>query len=604
MGNSVSSAGNTRNAGKIMKNAEDAKFLPDKIMKWIVNNTEFRDMLDLTDISKCPYYVEEGMKLVRRQQVQQPPLIGDQKRFHDTLCLNKSFYYATLFQIFGALFLTVGEQVPFSQRTTDKFRQQQRQIKGGRRTRRKSKRSQVGGALTRTGNEKVYDKIIRTPFAKILLPLFSFQRSKSLEEDNLILKMDEIGGPGYFYIKWDSSKANSTDMTLQGFYQPRAKSEEGQEYEPIQSSVRMYITGASEDSRKLIRLKINNEYFASFVETMLNDTSTLRFFLGDETTGPVYTDKKYLFAKIHEFFKDKIPETASYSTSTSSTTGRTTYTSSSSSSISSSSFSKTIPDFRKLFDSFYKGETRMPKAYAIARAMTLITPLYLAERETDTEPFFCNVCNMAENVGGVKEDYAMPKPGKTPRDNIYLRSLVGLFYDEANLVDSTGTAVKVELRKSPSADADLKNASTLLARLYNIPTTQKREEFIESSTPFNTYGSKLCADNYRTNRAQITDPQVIELLQKYVIGPMIKLQQEHNAQVDEFIKSMVSMNGDQISLSPILLAELNTTERIQINNCRIRAREIILHYYLKSEAFFILGILLLEKYKAGTTLRG
>jgi hypothetical protein len=64
------------------------------------------------------------------------------------------------------------------------------------------------------------------------------------------------------------------------------------------------------------------------------------------------------------------------------------------------------------------------------------------------------------------------------------------------------------------------------------------------------------------------------------------------------------MNGDQISLSPILLAELNTTERIQINNCRIRAREIILHYYLKSEAFFILGILLLEKYKAGTTLRG
>ena len=588
-----------------MKNAEEAKVLPDKVMKWIVNNTEFRDMLDLTDISKCPYYVEEGMKLVRRQQVQQPPLIGDQKRFHDSLCLNKSFYYATLFQIFGTLFLTVGEQVPFSQRTADKFRQQQRQLKGGRRTRRKSRSNQVGGALTRTGNEKVYDKIIRTPFAKILLPLFSFQRSKSLEEDNLILKMEESGGPGYFFIKWDSSKANSTDMTLQGFYQPRAKSEEGQEYEPIQTSVRMYITGASEDSRKLIRLKINNEYFASFVETMLNDTATLRFFLGDETTGPVYTDKKYLFSKIHEFFKDKIPETASYSTTTSSTTGRTTYASSSSSSISSSSFSKTIPDFRKLFESFYKGETRMPKAYAIARAMTLMSPLYMAERETDTEPFFCNVCNMTENIGGVKEDYAMPKPGKTPRDSIYLRSLVGLFYDEANLVDSTGTAVKVELRKSPSADADLKNASTLLARLYNIPPTQKvREDFLESTTTFNTYGSKLCGDNYRNNRAQITDPQLIGLMQKNVIGPMIKLQQEHNVVVDELMKSIVLVNGDQISLSPILLAELNTAERIQINNLRIRAREIVLHYYLKSEAFFILGILLLEKYKAGTTLRG
>ncbi len=595
----MSSSGNSRNAGKIMKNAEDAKVLPDKVMKWIVNNTEFRDMLDLTDISKCPYYVEEGMKLVRRQQVQQPPLTGEQKGYHDRLCLNKSFYYATLFQIFGALFLTVGEQVPFSQRTTDKFRQQQRQL-GGRKTMRKSRTKQAGGALARTGNEKVYDKIIRTPFAKILLPIFTFQRSKSLEDDNLILKMDETGGPGYFYIKWDSSKANSTDMTLQGFYQPRAKSEEGQEYEPIQSSVRMYITGASEDSRKLIRLKINNEYFASFVETMLNDTSTLRFFLGDETTGPVYTDKKYLFAKIHEFFKDKLPEATAYPTTTAYAQGRT----SSSSSISSSSFSKTIPDFRKLFESFYKGETRMPKAYAIARAMTLMTPLYLAERETDTEPFFCNVCNISENVGGVKEDYAMPKPGKTPRENIYLRSLVGLFYDEATLVDSTGTGAKVELRKSPSADADLKNASTLLARLYNIPINQKREEFIESSTPFNTYGSKLCADNYRTNRAQITDPQLIGLLQKHVIGPMIKLQQEHNAQVDEFIKSMVSMNGDQISLSPILLAELNTTDRIQINNFRIRAREIILHYYLKSEAFFILGILLLEKYKAGTTLRG
>jgi hypothetical protein len=463
----------------------------------------------------------------------------------------------------------------------------------------------VGGALTRTGNEKVYDKIIRTPFAKVLLPLFNFQRNKSLEEESLILKMDETGGPAYFFIKWDSSKANSTDMTLQGFYQPRAKTEEGQEYEPIQTNVRMYITG-TEDARKLIRLKINNEYIASFVETMLNDTATLRFFLGDETSGAVYyTDKKYLFSKIHDFFKDKIPETASYSTTTSSTTGRTSYTSSSSSSISSSSFLKSIPDFRKLFDSFYKGETRLPKAYAIARAMTLMTPLYIAERETETEPFFCNVCNMAENIGGVKEDYAMPKPGKTPRDNIYLRSLVGLFYDEANLVDSTGTTVKVELRKSPSADADLKNASTLLARLYNIPPTQKvREEFIESSNTFNTYGSKLCGDNYRNNRAQITDPQLIQLLQKHVIGPMIQLQQEHNAVVDELMKSIIIVNGDEISLSPILLAELNTSERIQINNLRIRTREIVLQYYLKSEAFFILGILLLEKYKAGTTLRG
>jgi len=596
MGNAASSSGNSRNAGKIMQNAEEAKILPDKIMKWIVNNTEFRDMLDLTDISKCPYYVEEGMKLVRRQQVQQVPLIGEQKRYHDSLCLDKSFYYATLFQIFGALFLTVGEQVPFSQRTTDKFRQQQRQLRGGRKTRRKS-RSQAGGRLSSSsrieGEAKLVSEISKSPYNIFLKEYFSIFRSgyssdSTFKGVRLYMDVPSDNGPGTFQVLWDGSESLNFIYTLKG------KIENGKAPPSVDGKFKMAYKG-----QNTIGLYLSGDLIAVFIESVDPKNPLLYYLEGNEQAKYVRIDA--LAKRIHEYFRDKLPDSGTYIESSYNTSsGRAT----TSSTISRTSFSTTIPEFRKLFDSFYKGETRMPKAYAIARAMTLMSPLYMAERETESEPFFCNVCNMAENVGGVKEEYAMPKPGRTPRENIYLRSLVGLFYDEATLVDSTGTSVKVALRKSPSADADLKNASTLLARLYNIPSNQKREEFIESTTPFNTYGSKLCGDNYKTNRAQITDPQVIELLQKYVIGPLIKLQQEHNAQVDQLIKSMVSMNGDQISLSPILLAELNTTERIQINNFRISAREIVLHYYLKSEAFFILGILLLEKYKAGTTLRG
>jgi hypothetical protein len=245
----------------------------------------------------------------------------------------------------------------------------------------------------------------------------------------------------------------------------------------------------------------------------------------------------------------------------------------------------------------------MPKAYLVARAMTLMDPIFPYEQQ-EARAILCHVCNTDKMVDDTtRREYAMHGPGSSPRTNIYLRSFVALFYTaELEATDtSTRSAERIRMRKTPQMEAELKGASELMAKLYNI--RENRETFLESDKAFTAYGGRLCGDNKtKSYPFEYRHAELIQRMQEVVIVPMLEYQRQHNKAVTEILKRMFVKVGDSLKLSADLEADLNTETDRNLQEYCAAIRNLLLNYYLKAEAFFIMGVLLLEKYKRYTSL--
>jgi hypothetical protein len=157
------------------------------------------------------------------------------------------------------------------------------------------------------------------------------------------------------------------------------------------------------------------------------------------------------------------------------------------------------------------------------------------------------------------------------------------------------------MKKTPQLEKELKNASELMAKLYNI--SDNRETFLESEKTFTAYGGRLCGDNKtKSFPFEYRHPELIENMKKVVIEPMLEYQRQHNTAVTDILKRMFVKTGDSLKLSAELEADLNTETDNNLQIYCAEIRTLLLNYYLKAEAYFILGVLILEKYKRYTSL--
>ena len=583
----------------ILTEAEEAKKAPEEVIRWILANADFTDMLDLVNLEKCRLYMWQGMKLVKRVDQVRGELTIDQQRYENTRCFKRSRYYVFLMQNVMALALTTWNTPPFKRDTIYRIKPPSGGASRSRSSRSRKTRKQKGGEI----RERVFREVIeQSVFSSFLLPFFEIESSAKRDIGRsgygmyqdlppTWLKSTVSGTPGTFYIHWEMPRRGdmNSSMTLDCTYEIR---------KPVQREFKseIQLKRESEDGGIIMSLGStgNRKEIARIFPSVRLVSSSFSFVIASDP-GTRRNDIKALFNEIHNYFTNG---SEYVSTSSAWNTGR-------------RAVSGTVPRgvytgldiLEPLFRSVFNNQATMPKAYLVARAMTLMDPIFPYEQQ-DGRAVLCHVCNTDRPVEDTtRREYAMPGPGSSPKTNIYLRSFVALFYTaELEPTDtSTRSAERIRMRKTPELEADLRRASELLAKLYNI--RENRETFLESDKTFTAYGGRLCGENKtKSYPFEYRNAELVENMQKVVIAPMLEYQRQHNKAVTDILKKMFIKTGDSLKLSAELEADLNTETDRNLQVYCAAIRNLLLNYYLKAEAFFIMGVLLLEKYRRYTSL--
>ena len=251
-----------------------------------------------------------------------------------------------------------------------------------------------------------------------------------------------------------------------------------------------------------------------------------------------------------------------------------------------------LEQLKKLYDDKRtKGD--FPKAYCIARAMTLLNPIFDSERLDKRQPYYSQICKNTFDFETVGE--LMPRFGKTASANIYFRSFVSLYYDDYEIRSG-----EVVFKKTSEGNQQLQNASKKIAGLHNIESNA--EKFLESNATFKKF--KLCLMKDSSGKElsstdvsiELRDMNLVNQLLKEVVVPMLTFQEQHTAKVNEIFKKMFIVSTDKQGRASMSFSDiLHKGGRESVNTFGIEARNLLLNYYLTSEAYFIKGVQLIER---------
>jgi len=568
------------NASSGTSSPDKGKELADKILTGFFNKTGRKDLLQLSSMSACSKYAFSYAKEVMKEfeTINLFPDIGaegevtfmripDAKADSQTqeaikkrnrICMNVGYFYVRIFQIYAALALTVLDADPVRVR---------QMLKGGSLSDRDS------------SSQAIKAQILASPLAPL--------------ETLLASKADP--GPGstkILHMPLPTSRSKSIPV-LQIIWKPLTQSELKTlvslpltvEYNEGTVTKHATLTLDLEDND--IHMKLDDTLIQIFRKSRSQITPTWGFLssggaitvISKETSNEFMKAIRDYFAHIEESAENVV---AAYAPAASGPTGPSVGASGSSGPAGRSSYEK-FDDLKKVFEQRYEGKGEFPKSYAVARAMTLLTPIFESERRDKTQPYSSQICKKALNFESVAY---MPRSGTTPKGNIHLRSLVSLYYDSFDLSGND-----VVFKKSYEGSAALTTASSLLAALYNITTTP--DTFIESNTPFKE--SAVCA---KQDKGLLLDPRFVEVIRKEAVNPLLALQQAHTVKVNTLLQKMftiiVTNEGLTLKMQPAFKKGIAA-----VNEFGREARALLLDYYLKSEALYIHGTMLFEQNPSG-----
>jgi hypothetical protein len=583
-----------------------SKSLSDTILTLLFREADFKDLLTLSSIGQCPRYVFTTAQALQQlfQTIQVYPQYGKQgeimfapiqklapgilkdkttvesnadqlrRQQRDKMCMDVAYLYVRIFQIYGALALTTLDANP---------------VRGGylvpapptsRLFVAKSQAGpsaaplfgQRGGGMLTTGiGAQVTRSMNSTPFEAVT-PFFSLAKTKT-QTATKYLEMDdktEMKNIGTFLLKWEPTIGRN-GTTVPGFYKSKKKNEK-----PVQSTVEM----TWEDKDKTV---------ANFI---IDNTTIVQLQRGDFDWEFLYdsgesSDPTEFIRKVHEYFTgDAITRSAGVST-TARRPGVSTGTYGVSLSTGKSSF-ESFDQLKKLYEERQAGKG-FPKAYCVARALTLLKPIFDSEVFDPKYPFFTSqVCRRKLDFEAQSGEQ-MPRARKQPKANVYFRSLTSLYYDTYEVLGNG----EVVFSQTPEGKDDLKKVSTLFAQLFNI--SSRPEEFLESSTEF-TDSKVLCGG--KDVGILIKDPKLrIELMEK-CIKPMLDFQQKHTVEVNKLLQAMFIVRKDKFGESIAFSKELQMG-RQGVNKFGKLARDLLARYYQMSEILYTQGVRLMERNPAG-----
>lgn len=628
-------AGSSRligNGEPYSQRAAKAKKLSDEILTLFFSNANLLKLLKLHNISECPNYVfttasalqsqfqtlkiypSLGAKgeimfaavsdlapgLTKNVSSKSPAELVELTHQRNTMCVDIGYFYVRVFQIYSALALTVIDADPLRRRlgfssgaVSNPMRPQgplQAPLGGGgyallKRGSRAAKTRKIsrqqGGAIPKSGKFlELYTSMTATSFKPIIGMFTPIGETLARPQ---VIKMDDkrIGVKGTLYLEWN-------------FPQPKA----GVEYE-VEG---VYRKGTVERPVVVKMSQVERKIIFTLADTTTGKSVTQNFRLSitgiwefEYDVGESPTDTTPFYDNIHALFEDMEEGQRSSVAGVSS--------SSTVSGVSGSAAASTLSSFegfdklKKIFEDKNQGK-EFPKAYCVARAMTLLNPIFASEN-VGAQPYTSQICSPKYDFE-TGEEY-MPRPGKTARANIYLRSLVSLFYDDYKYVRGTG---KLELSQTEPGKKALKDVSVEFAKLYNMPE-QIGETFLSADDgkgqgpPFK--GFDVC--DKITGRLTITQSkegtQFIQKLQQEVIMKMLDFQEQHTAAVNKLLMKMFKIDIGQ-DKRPVLRLQpaVRSKGRDGINEIGREAHALLVQYYRKSEAYFIKGVLMFKENKA------
>jgi hypothetical protein len=609
MGGAASSSNFSGGVKGYADKAAAAKQLPDKILSLMFSKADFRDLLTLSNIDTCPRYVFTSAKslesLFRSIRVRpergaegeymfapikslSPDVLRDaigqgqaaaqgrldQLATRDAMCVDVAYYYVRIFQIYAAVALTILNTNPTRPYAAVAAQQQQKQQAS----------LFTGGARPTKIATTTEAAINRSVFAPLLNNQYfgAWTGASAAPTGTTLLELRETNQNVTFLVAWTAAEISNTSMDLNGTYSVTNRTSNA-------SSDHNFVISMVRNENEIV-MSINGTPVVIFVTRGM--LGTWGFYQAGADPTRTTTSLSELVRLINDYCKvtfigaEQGPGPGQgQGQGPGQGPGRSTsYTSSGPSSFES------FQEVEKMYKSLFNGEIGAPKAYAVARAMTLMNPIFDFEKSYKDQPVACDACRTTSRLDfETSSDYMMPRPGKSPKGNIYLRSFVTLFYDKFE-IQRDGLKRKLIFSKSNPGNEQLRKASTLMARLYNI--TMKPEEFLESTTSFVPF-KKLCGDS-ADGSIFYKDPQVKEQVRK-IIGELLALQEEHNKRANDFLKSMFTVVVDPKEGESLKFTEALKGKGIQsVNEFGEKARSMLLDYYLKSEGLYVKAILLLE----------
>ena len=617
-----------QNPSSYVERGNLSKELANHILTLLFSKADFQDILSLSSISECPRYVFTTADALQTlfQSIQVYPSRGksgeilftpishispglmkdktegsqellERTKVRNQMCMDVAYFYVRIFQIYGALALTILDTDP-----TRRKMQSRPVARSGIFSSASAKPGYrppaffSGGALgssPRSIGAEIRKKMEVSPFSP-LVNILSISRSATSSNDITPLTLDDKDPAIKIIIYWDPSEARKAvadrRMTLKGVFIKKEKRDRSFEIEMIADS--KPTTRGDYEIETEISLRINGKN----IQTFRKQYSKWEYIYDDDNYNPQSPD--HFYEKIHEYFSEgENSQVRPSSQLRSSDAGRI----SRSDGISITSGKSVFEGFeqlKKIYDSRRTGKG-FPKAYCIARAMILMSPIFDYERLDKRQPYYSQVCKTTYDFEST-EIAAMPSPGKHVDANIYFRSLVSLYYDSYKI---RGDSVVFE--KTGTGSAQLRAASAKIAAIYNIKSNP--EGFLESASSFTA--SRICSESSLTSSntgsrsvssdvlLQYNNEDLRKFIIKESIEPMLIFQEAHTKKVNELLRKMFNVTVDKQGHASMTFAKaLKEGGRATVDQFCTEARGLLLDYYLKSEALYNHGVIIMEKH--------
>jgi hypothetical protein len=496
-------------------------------------------------------------------------------------CIHVAYFYVRVFQIYSALALTVINADPMRRRTgisALKMAEPQRAaLLGGQR----------GGAIPKTGK---YGTLLRTSvLASPLSVLVSFLEpvgEASSTRQTLRLSDSRTGLKGMLYLYWEYPVSKDGELNLEGIY----KRTNGIEI-PTRINVK-------KEGNTIVFLLEGSTGNVSQVFTQgVDQVWGFKYEVGEGTSR---NDPIPFYDNIQEVFADE--ETVAAAGQQVSVGQQAQPVGVIGTGQASASGFDGFDKLKKLFEDSSSGAKEFPKAYCIARAMTLLNPIFASELPDKSQPYYSQICKKVYDFEG---EALMPRSGTNAKTNIYLRSIVSLYYDDYKY-DKVKRTIK--LTQTESGRSELQQLSREFAALYMMPTVGA-ETFLAadddkpgSSAMTQFRDIQICAKKdtlIRIDQDQ-KGKEFLAALQGQVIGPMLAFQEEHTKKVNALlmkifkVETLTSAGGKpEINLKITDAVKSKGTQGI--NAMGKEAHKLLREYYRKSEAFYMKGVLMFEK---------
>jgi hypothetical protein len=521
-------------------------------------------------------------------------LYADLTHSRNENCIHVAYFYVRVFQIYSALALTVINADPTRRRTGISLQGAQG-VQGPQRAALLGGYRQQGGAIPQSGPFKpLRDSIKATPLQVIIgyvEPVGTFNNTRQ----TLRLSDKRQGVKGSLYLTWEYPNPNQdADVNLETKYLRTNGSES------------MGRLNAKKDGTNVVvTIEGPNGSFSQTFSLGIDQVWGFKYDAGEGKRD----DPVPFYDEIHAVFADDDGQgqpsaSSSYASSQGSgqlpsgLTGQGT-----SSATAFDGFEK----LKKLFEDTSSGAKEFPKAYCIARAMTLLNPIFANELPDRNQPYYSQICKKVYDFES--GEALMPRVGTSAKANVYLRSLVSLYYDDYKY-DKTKKTIK--LTQTESGRSELQNLSKEFAALYMMPTagaetflaTDDDRPSASTMTQFREIG--FCAKRDGLIRIE-QDPKGKEFLanlQSQVIQPMLAFQEQHTQKVNALLMKMFRVETitppggrPEVNLKLTDLVKSRGTEGI--NTMGKEAHRLLREYYRKSEAFYIKGVMMFEKNPGG-----